>query len=189
MFKIFSLVCFFAFFVCITSSTHAQISGQSFRIDYNNGLVTLSAEKADLSRLLTQIAQRAGIHVRFPKNLTKEITITLSGVSLKKALCRLLKGEDYALLYSVSGKHKPAAISEVYVLPKSTGPSSSRQYERPKGRDEVIRASITRYEKRLETLKSRMTTVDEESRQGGAIRNQIRSTEKTLERLHKSLER
>lgn len=189
MFKIFSLFCLLAFFVCITSSTHAQSSEQSFRIDYDNGLLTLSAEKADLSRLLTQIAQRAGIHVRFPKSLTREITITLSGVSLKKALCRLLKGEDYALLYSVSGKHKPAAISEVYVLPKSTAPSLSRQHERPKGREEVIRASIARYEKRLETLKSRMTTVDEESRRGKLIGNQIRSTEKTIERLRKSLER
>ena len=189
MFRIFSLVCFFAFFVFITSSTHAQSSGQSFHIDYDNGLVTLSAEKADLSKLLTQIAQRAGIHVRFPKSLTKEITIKLSGVSLKKALCRLLKGEDYALLYSFSGKHKPTAISEVYVLPKSTGPSLSRQHEPRKGREEVIRASIARYEKRLETLKSRMTTVDEESRRGRLIGNQIRSTEKTIERLRKSLER
>jgi predicted RNase H-like nuclease (RuvC/YqgF family) len=189
MLKIFSLVCFFASFVCITSLTHAQSSGQSFRIDYDNGLLTLSAEKADLSSLLTQIAQRAGIHVRFPKSLTKKITIKLSGVSLKKALCRLLKGEDYALLYSVSEKHKPAAISEVYVLPKSTGPSSSRQHKRPKGREEVIRASIARYEKRLETLKSRMTTVDEESRRGKLIGNQMRSTEKTIERLRKSLER
>jgi predicted RNase H-like nuclease (RuvC/YqgF family) len=189
MFKIFSLVCFFAFFVCITSSTHAQSSGQSFRIDYDNGLLTLSAEKADLSRLLTQIAQRTGIHVRFPKNLTKKITITLSGISLKKALCRLLKGEDYALLYFGSEKHEPAVISEVYVLPKSTGPSLSRQHERPKGREEVMRASIARYEKRLETLKSRMATVDEESRRGKLIGNQIRSTEKTIERLRKSLER
>ena len=189
MFRILSLVCFFALFVCITASTHAQSSDQSFHIDYDNGLLTLSAENADLTSLLTQIAQRADIHVHFPESLTKQITITLSGVSLKRALRRLLKGEDYALLYSVSGKHKPAAISEVYVLPKSTGPSLSRQYERPKGREEVIRASIARYEKRLETLKSRMATVDEESRRGRLIGNQIRSTEKTIERLRKSLER
>jgi predicted RNase H-like nuclease (RuvC/YqgF family) len=189
MFRILSLVCLFALLVCITASSHAQSSDQSFRIDYDNGLLTLSAENAELSRLLTQIAQRADIHVHFPKNLTKQITITLSSVSLKRALRRLLKGEDYALLYSVPGKHKPAAISEVYVLPKSTGPSLSRQYERPKGREEVIRASIARYEKRLETLKSRMTTVDEESRRGRLIGNQMRSTEKTIERLRKSLER
>lgn len=189
MTKLLHLLCLFTFFVSIASSTPAQSSGQTFRIDYESGLLTLSAERADVKTLLTQIAQRAGIHVRFPRNLRKQITIRLSSVSLREALRRLLKGENYALIYSVSGKRKPGAISEVYVLPKSSGPRISRQYERPRRRDQVIRASITRYEKRLETLKKRMTTVDEESRRGGLIRNQIRLTEKTVERLSRSLER
>jgi predicted RNase H-like nuclease (RuvC/YqgF family) len=158
-------------------------------MDFDNGLLTLFAEKADLTRLLTQIAQKAGIHVRFPSNLTKQITIKLSGVSLKKGLRRLLKGENYALIYSVSGKRKPSTISEVYVLSKSSGPRTSRQYTQPRRRDEAIRASIARYEKRLETLRNRMTTVDEESRPGRLISNQIYSTERTIERLRRSLER
>ena len=189
MYKTIPLVCLFSFFVSITSLTHAQRSDQSFRMDYDNGLLTLSAEEADLTRLLTQIAQTAGIQVHFPKNLTKQITIRISGISLKKALRRLLKGENYALLYTISEKHKSSAISEVYVFPKSAGPTIASQFEPPRGRDEVIRASIARYEKRLETLKSRMTTIDEESRRGRLIANQIRSTEKTIERLRKSLER
>jgi type II secretory pathway component GspD/PulD (secretin) len=183
MSKLLRLLCFFAFFVSVTSLTHAQSSGQTFRVDYDNGLLTVSAKKADLNRLLTQIAQRAGIHVRFPRNLSKQITIRFSGVSLRKALRRLLKGEDYALIYCLSGKRK------VYVLPKSSGPRISRQYKRPRTREERIRASITRYEKRLETLKNRMATVDEESRRGRLIGNQIRSTEKIIERLRRSLER
>jgi predicted RNase H-like nuclease (RuvC/YqgF family) len=189
MSKLLRLLCFFAFFVSVTSLTHAQSSGQTFRVDYDNGLLTVSAKKADLNRLLTQIAQRAGIHVRFPRNLSKQITIRFSGVSLRKALRRLLKGEDYALIYCLSGKRKASAISEVYVLPKSSGPRISRQYKRPRTREERIRASITRYEKRLETLKNRMATVDEESRRGRLIGNQIRSTEKIIERLRRSLER
>jgi hypothetical protein len=189
MSKLIHLLCFFAFFVSVTFSTLAQSHGQTFDMDYDNGLLTLSAEKADLTRLLTQIAQRAGIHVRFPRNLTKQITIKLSGVSLRKALRRLLKGENYALIYSVSAKRKPGAISGVYVLPKSTASRASRQYKQPRGQDEVIRTSIARYEKRLETLKNRMTTLDEESRRGRLTGNQIRSTEKTLERLRRSLEK
>lgn len=189
MTKILHLLCLFAFLVSVTSSSHAQSSGQTFSIDYDNGLLTLSAEKADLKRLLTQIAEKAGIHVSFPKNLRRQITIKLSGVSLRKALRRLLKGENYALIYSVSGKLKASAISEVYVLPKSSGPRISTQYKPPGSPQERIRASITRYEKRLEALKNRMATVDEESRRGRLIANQIRTTEKTIERLRKSLER
>lgn len=188
--KILPFLCLIAFFVSPTSSTHAQSSGQSFHIDYDNGLVTLSADKADLTRLLAQIAQRAGIYVRFPRSLTKkEITIKLSGVSLGEALRRVLQGENHALIYSVSGKRKPGAISEVYVFPKSSSPRTSRQYKPPTSRDEVTKASIARYEKRLETLKSRMATVDEDSRRGRLIANHIRSTEKTIERLRRSLER
>jgi type II secretory pathway component GspD/PulD (secretin) len=189
MSKLLYLLCLFTFFVSVTSSTHAQGSGQTFRIDYDNGLLTLSAKKADLKTVLAHIAESAGIHVRFPKDLTKQITIDLSRVSLRKALRRVLKGENYALIYSVSGKLKPSAISEIYVLPKSSGPRTSRQYKHPRRRDEVMRASVARYEKRLETLKNRMTTVDEESRRGRLIRAQIRSTEKTIERLRRSLER
>lgn len=189
MSKIIHLLCFFAFLVSIPCWTHAQSRDQAFDINYDNGLLTLSAEKADLTRLLTQIAQRAGVHVRFPRNLTKQITIKLSGVSLRKALRRLLKGESYALIYSASGKRKPSAISEIYVLPKSSTSRTSRQNKQPRPRDEVVRTSIARYEKRLETLKHRMTTLDEESRRGRLISNQIRSTEKTIERLRKSLER
>jgi hypothetical protein len=190
MIKIASILCFFAFFVSLASLTHAQSSGQPLRIEYDSGLLTLSAEKVDLTRLLTQIGQRAGINVRFPSNLKRQITIKLSGVSLRKALRRLLKGENYALIYSVSGKRKPSAISEVYVLPKSSGlRASTSPYKPPRRPKERIRASIKRYEKRLRTLKRRIRTVAEESRRGRLIRNQIHSTEKTIERLLRSLER
>jgi predicted RNase H-like nuclease (RuvC/YqgF family) len=189
MSKLIHLLCFFAFFISVTSWTHAQGPGQTFDMDYNNGLLTVSAEKADLTRLLTQIAQRAGIQVRFPTNLTKQITIKFSGVSLKKALPRLLQGQNYALVYSVTGKHKPGSISEVYVLPESSASRTSRQYKQRRDRNEVTRASIARYEKRLDTLKNRMTSLDEESRRGRLIRNQIRSIEKTVERLRTRLER
>jgi len=189
MTKILHILCLVAFLISVTPLTYAQSSGQTFSIDYDNGLLTLSAEKADLKGVLTQVAQKARIHISFPKNLRRQITIKLSGVSLRKALRRLLKGENYALIYSVPGQPKPSAISEVYVLPSSSGPRTSSQYKPPKRPQERIRASITRYEKRLETLKNRMATVDEESRRGRLIGNQIRTTEKTIERLRRSLER
>lgn len=189
MTKLLQVLCLLVFFVSLTSLTHAQTSRQNYRIDYHNGLLTLSAKKADLKRLLTHVAEKAGIHVRFPKNLKKQITIKLSSVPLGRALRRLLKGENYALIYSASRKLKASPISEVYVLPKRSGPRISTQYNRLRRREELIRASIRRYEKRLETLKDRMATVNEESRRGRLIRNQIRSTEKTIERLRKSLER
>ena len=187
--KILYLLCLVAFSVSVTSLTYAQSSGQTYRIDYDNGLLTVSAEKADLNRLLTQVAKKTGIKVRFPKDLARQITINLSGVSLRMALRRILKGEDFSLIYSASGKSRAATISEVYVLPKSSTSKPPRRYDRQEAREKQVRASITRWERRLETLKSRMARLDEDSKVGRAIRNQIHSTERTLERLHKSLER
>lgn len=75
------------------------------------------------------------------------------------------------------------------MLPKSSGSRTSALYERLGRLEERIGTSITRYEKRLEILKGRMATADEESRRGRLLWNQIRATEKVLERPHKSLER
>jgi hypothetical protein len=178
--KILYLLCLFAFSVLVTSLTYAQSSGQTFRTDNDNGLLTVSAEKADLKSLLTQFAEKTGVNVHFPKGLAKQITINLSGVSLRMALRRILKGEDYSLIYSASGKSRAGTILEVYVLPKSSTSKPSRRYNRPKVREKQVRASTARWEKRLETLKARMATVNENSTPGRAIRNQIRSTERTL---------
>ena len=182
MTKLLQVLYLLAFLVFVTSLTHAQTSNQEYRIDYDNGLLTLSAKKANLKSLLTHVAEEAGILVRCPKNLKKEVTIKLSSVSLRKALHRLLKGESYALIY------KGSAISEVYVVSKPSGRSISRNYKSPRDQEDRIRASIKRYEQQLETLKNRMEKVNENSRRGKVIMRQIRSTEKTIERLHKSLE-
>jgi predicted RNase H-like nuclease (RuvC/YqgF family) len=180
--KLFTVFLLFAFCGSLTSLTQAQDNGSKYRIGYDDGLLTISAKKANLKRILTHVANEADILVKFPHNLSRQITIKLSSVPLKKALRRLLRGENYAFVYEGSD------ISEVYVVPKSSARSGSRNYSRPRQREDRIRASIARYEKRLETLKDRMAQVNETSRRGKAIMRQIRSTEKTIERLHKSLE-
>ncbi|MFH1931738.1 MAG: hypothetical protein ABIN18_09150 [Pseudomonadota bacterium] len=182
MTKLIKVLCLFAFFVSVISLTHAQNSSQQYRINYDKGLLSLSAKKANLEMLLTDLSKKTGIPFRFPRNLKNQITIRLSNVPLRKGLRRLLKDQNYALIY------KGSAISEVYIVPKSRGRSISRNYKRSRVQEERIRASLKRYEKRLETLKDRMTAVNEDSRRGRIIMKQIHSTEKIVERLHKRLE-
>ena len=182
--KSLKFLCLIAILFSITEVTHAQTFRREYRIDYDNGLLSLYAEKANLKSLLTNSAEKACILIKFPHNLEKQTTINLSSVPLKKALRRLLKGENYALMY------ENRAITRVYVFPRSTGPRISNKYSGVKqDREERIRASIRRYENRLETLKKQMATVDEKSSRGRIITRQIRSTERSIERLQKSLER
>lgn len=182
MTKLIKVLCLFAFFVSVTSLTHAQNSNKKYRINYDKGLLSLSAKKANLEMLLTDLSKKTGIPFRLPKKLKSQITIRLSNVPLRKGLRRLLKDQNYALIY------KGSAISEVYIVAKSSGRSISRNYKRSRAQEERIRASLKRYEKRLETLKDRMTAVNEDSRRGKIIMRQIHSTKKIIERLHKRLE-
>jgi type II secretory pathway component HofQ len=179
---LFNVFLLFAFSGLLTPLAHAQDAGSEYRVGYDDGLLTISAKEANLKRILTLVADEADILVRFPQNLSRQITINLSAVPLRRALRRLLRGENYAFIYEGS------EISEVYVAPESSAPSRSRSYARPQQRADRIRASIERYEKRLETLKNRMAQVDETSRRGKVIGRQIRSTERTIERLNKRLE-
>ncbi|MFO7739469.1 MAG: hypothetical protein R6V46_13400 [Desulfatiglandaceae bacterium] len=180
--KRFNIFLLFAFFGLLTPLTHAQDNRAEYRIGYDDGLLTISAKEANLKRILTHIAVEADILVKFPQNLSRQVTLTLSGVPLGKALRQLLRGENYAFIYEGSD------ISEVYVAPKSSAQSRSTNDARLRSREDRIRASIERYEKRLETLKNRMAQVDENSRQGKVLIRQMRSTEKTIERLSKRLE-
>jgi hypothetical protein len=169
--------------------TQAQISGQKYNIDYDNGLLTLSAKQASLKRLLNHLAETLNIHITYPRDLNKQITIKLYHASPIKVLRRILKGQSYALIYSASRPEEASAVSEVYILPKPIGHGATRKFQRQRSRDEAIRTSIGSYEKRLERLKDRLAKVNSESRTGRLLRKRIHSSERAIERLQKNLVR
>ena len=172
----------FAFCTFLTSLTYAQDNSSKYRIRYDDGLLTLSLKKAMLKSVLTRIADETGIVIKFPHNLSGQITINLLSVSLKKALRQLLRDKSYAIIY------KDSDISEVYVVPKSSARTRLRNDTRSRQRENRIRTSIGRYERRLKTSRNQMAQVDESSHRGKVLMRRIRSTEKTIERLHKRLE-
>jgi hypothetical protein len=61
MTKLLQVLYLLVFLVSVTPLTHAQTSNQKYRIDYDNHLLTLSAEKANLKSLLTHVAEETGI--------------------------------------------------------------------------------------------------------------------------------
>jgi type II secretory pathway component GspD/PulD (secretin) len=180
--KLFNILIILAFCGPPISLTHAQDSGSTYRIGYDDGRLTISAKKANLKSILTNVADEADILVKFQHNLRRQITIKLKSVPLKKALRRLLRGVNYAFVYEGSD------ISEVYVVPKSGTRSRSRNFVRSRQREDRIRASIATYQKRLEKLKNQMAQADETSHRGKIIMRRIRSTERSIERLYKRLQ-
>ncbi|NIN01195.1 MAG: hypothetical protein GTO24_24815, partial [candidate division Zixibacteria bacterium] len=87
-------------------------------IEYNRGLLTLSVENVNLKHVLTAMAEEAGVTVWYPKNLEKPITIEFNDLPLRQGLRRILRGMNYALIYSPSttDKKRGEVPAGVYVL-------------------------------------------------------------------------
>lgn len=172
---------FLIYFTSVNSSIYAQTSNITLRIDYKNNLLTVSAQNADLKNILLKISDKTGVYVRFPSSLKKQITIRISGLSLKETLSRLLKGINYALVYSGSRKNR-AIVSEVFVFKKL---ERSRISSRARVRERQLSHRIRYYERRLESLKKKLSKVNKNSRRGKSYLRQIRSYENSLENLKK----
>jgi predicted RNase H-like nuclease (RuvC/YqgF family) len=183
-YKFLQLFIFLIYFTSVNSSIYAQASNIKFRIDYKNNLLTVSAQHADLKNILLKIADKTGVSVRFPSSLKKQITIRISGLSLEETLSRLLKGINYALVYSGSRK-KRAIVSEVFVFKKL---ERSRISRRTRVRERQLSHRIRNYESRLKSLKKKLSKVNKNTRQGKSYLRQIRSYEKTLENLKKKIQ-
>jgi len=180
-YKFLQLFIFLIYFTSVNSSIYAQASNIKFRIDYKNNLLTISAQDADLKNVLLRLADKTGVYVRFPSSLKKQITIKISGLSLEETLSRLLKGINYALVYSGSRKNR-AIVSEVFVFKKL---ERSRISSRTRVRERQLSHRIRYYERRLESLRKKLSKVNKNTRQGKSYLRQIKSYEKTLENLKK----
>jgi predicted RNase H-like nuclease (RuvC/YqgF family) len=163
--------------------SHAQTINPNLNIEYKNNLLTLSAQKAELKNVLLNLSNKIGIHVRFPKSLEKQITIKMSGVTLREALSKILKGINHVIIYSGSKKNR-AMVSEVYVYmnsKKSIIPSRSASHQKS------IAARIRSYERRLKSLNEKLSKFDKNSRQGKRYLRQIRSYENIIENLKRKI--
>lgn len=157
-----------------------DFSSNNYQLTYEKNLISISASKADLKNILIEIAEKAGISIRYPATLDKKITIKINDISLKNALSRLLKDFNYSIIYT--GSKKRAAISEVYVLKKNRkSPAITSNNTR-------INNRIKSYERRIESITRSLAGVDESSARGKRYLRQIKSYESTIENLKRQLQ-
>ena len=163
-----------------SNTLHAQGSGKIINLVYKDNHLTLTAENADLKSILLRLSDEAGIYVRFPDDLKKQVTLDMSEVSLDRALKKILKGINHALIYSFSKKDQSSEISKIYIFEKAKSTALSR-------REQQTANSIRNYERRIESLKERLAKVDENSRRGKSYLRQIKSYEGMIEKLKERL--
>jgi len=173
-------------FLLSPSSALGQDQGRELHIEYNRGLLTLSVENVNLKHVLTAVAEETGISVWYLKDFEKPITTDFNELPLQQGLHRILRGMNYALIYSPSPEKKRGEVpAGVFVLSKqrSRARQAFRPFARPKTPEERRVAAIESYRRRLDSLEQQMARVGVNSPRGQAIQRQIRIFERRIDKL------
>jgi hypothetical protein len=178
--KIGLLLFFFLLFHLIIGHylIYAKNTSSKLQLRIENNLLTISTKNADLKGVLLRLADKTGITIRYPISLDKKVTVNRRSVSLKEALRALLRGLNYAIFYSGS-KKKQAVISDVLIIKENKRSNSLNARERR------IANQIKSYEKRLESLRNRLSNINENSRRGKNYLRQIKFYEERIESLNR----
>jgi len=167
--------------------TPGQDQGRELVVEFNRGLLTLSVENVNLKHVLTAVAGETGMSVWYPRDLKKPITAEFNDLPLRQGLRRILRGMNYALIYSpfTTEKTRGEVLAGVYVLSKQR--SRFRQAFRPSTRlkspEERRAAAIESYRRRLDVLEQQVVRFGMDSPRGKAIQRQIRQFERKIEKL------
>jgi hypothetical protein len=164
-------------------TTYAQTANRNLTVSFRDNLLSISAQDADLKRILLQVAEVTNIYVSFPKSLDRKITTELAKAPLSGALDRLLIGLNHAIVYSGPGTRE-AVIAEVFVLSK---PATTRTPSPSRGNVRRITNRIKVYERQIESLKRNLSKTDKDSRRGKQYSRRIKNLEKNIERLEARL--
>ena len=171
------------------SSLNAESTNQNILISYKENVLSIRAKDADLRKVLFELADETNINVRLPLSLDKIISINRSGISLSEGLEDILKDLNYVILYSGIKNNKPM-ISKVIVFSKSKISTTLTDGEiqqanskiQSTDREEQSANNIEFYERQIESLKMRLSKIDENSRRGKKYSKRIKRLEKLIEK-------
>jgi len=133
-----------------------------FKVDWNKGRLSVSAENAELSQVLREVARQTGIRIRGSQDVGQRVSMHLSEVSLEKGLKALLDGVDYAVMGDISSPEK-ARSAQVVVFAWLAVPDSNRAASSSAATDSAQKARAAIIARR------RGGSVDEASQQDKAL--------------------
>lgn len=162
----------------ILSASSADAADSKLQIKYQDRRLTIAAENADIKTVLSKIAEKANILIRIPNSITKRITCNKQKASLKEALQSLLKGMNHAIIYQKQSQTQ-SRIAKVLVYPEATLSTADINANRR------LDGRIRSYERQIESLKNRLSKVDQNSARGKNYTKRIRGIEQKIERLER----
>lgn len=175
--------------ILLAPACSVQAAAGDIQMSYQDHLLTIKAQEADIKAVLMRISNETGVFVRFPKNIEKQVSVQLVDTPLAKALKRLLRGLNHAIIYSLFKKNQRAEVAQVYVFEEAKG-GSARAYSRSSSNNRsknIVARRIENYERRIQQLNARLSTLDADSPQAQRFTRQIQSYQKTLDRLREQM--
>lgn len=170
-------------------SAHAQTSAPDggLEIAFENDRLTLIAKNADLKTVLLRLSSLTRTDIRVPKALEKQVTLNLRGVTLAKAFKRILKGMNYAVVYSTAGKSRGIEVDKVLVYHESDRRYASHGPAPSNAQQARLARRIENYERRIETMKKNLVAVGADTPQGKQYARRIRNYTRAVERLRQRM--
>jgi hypothetical protein len=188
----------------LLASTEAQ--DQKLHVAYDQGLLSVSLENAQLGEVLQVVGEKTGILIQSPEDLNKSITIDFDR--------RILRGINHVLIFSPSNKETgKETVSGVYIpsheitgkrapmtprsVPRTTRPDEEEYLEEEGalggvseyGEDQEEDPVLERYESQLDLLEQQMEAVGQDSPQAKAIMSRIQLIQTQIEQRLDALER
>ena len=160
----------------LVNVSFAASSNSKIQIRYSNNLIDIAAKNAEIKAVLLKLAEVANIHIKFPSSLEKKISINKQSISLRDALKRLLKDFNYIVIYSGPNKVK-ASVSKVFIY------SEAEKTRRLTASQRLAANRIKNYERQIDSIKQRLSRVDQNSSRAKRYLRQIRSIESRINRL------
>lgn len=162
----------------------ASASGSTLQLKFRDNRLSISADEADIQTVLLRVSEETGIFIRFPKALQKKISMSLSAVTLENALKSILKGLNYATVFTVSDNKNKIQISKVYIF---KGYKETARTKRLARRERQKRNRINQYKKRIASIQRRLDKVSHSSTDARRLKNQIGNYQKAIDRLERQI--
>ncbi|HEV8615040.1 MAG TPA: hypothetical protein VGU22_06055 [Methylomirabilota bacterium] len=118
----------------------APASADSLRIDVSGERISVRVEAVPLATVLRAISRRTGVGFTGAEALTREVSVTFTGLTLEDALPKLLKDTNYMLVFEQSADGAPAALTEIVLSADSSGDSQPTAEPPPSSRAQPLRS-------------------------------------------------
>lgn len=188
----FIILLFPVLLILLAPVSAVQAAAGDIQVSYQDQLLTLKAQEVDIKTILLRISDETGVFVRFPKTIEKQVSVELTDTPLAKALKKLLRGLNHAIIYTSFKKNQGARVAQVHVFKEAKG-GSARTYSSSNSSSSgnrgqaIVARRIENYEKRIESLNARLSRLDADSPQAKRYTRQIQSYQRTLERLREQM--